>query len=292
MGRNKAALFILLALPAAALAGNGTEGATPPRRHVSTLTEQWTPSEQALRMYKQTYFLAYSYNAHPNDAPTSPNQANQGGASYPLDHKEMKFQISVKGHMLGEDRTTLWFGYTQLSFWQFYDFARSQPFRENNFEPELILSHRPQQGTASFINLAFVHQSNGQALPRSRAWNRLYLQAGFQFDLDDGHRLDLLPRVWHRLGGGGIDDDNPDIVHYLGHGDLELRYHHNDKAALSALARSRSLQLDLTLSTELVTGLLHHTDLHLQYFTGYGESLIDYNHKHHTVGIGISMPIE
>jgi phospholipase A1 len=263
-----------------------------------TLAELWAPTEEGLRMYKQIYFLAYSHSSNPNNAPTSPNPNNQVPPSYALDRDEMKFQISVKGHMMGENRTTLWFGYTQLSFWQFYDWAHSQPFRENNFEPELIVSHRPQDWApvagfdTGFINAGFVHQSNGQMLPRSRAWNRIYLQAGLENDLGDERRLIMLPRVWKRLGGGGSDDDNPDIEHYLGHGDLELRYQHNAKAMLSALLRIRSVQLDLALSSELVTPLLHSTNLHLQYFNGYGESLIDYNHKHHTLGIGISMPFE
>src|SRR3970040_2081849 len=90
----------------------------------------------------QIYLLFYSRSSPPKDAPTSPNPDNQVPASYPLDNEEMKFQISVKGRMLGEGRNTLWFGYTQLAFWQFLDKVHSQPFRENNFEPEVILSHR------------------------------------------------------------------------------------------------------------------------------------------------------
>ncbi|MBU1775548.1 MAG: phospholipase A [Gammaproteobacteria bacterium] len=287
---KRALLALLLALPA--LAAAAAEAQRP-----TSLAEQWTPSEQALRMYKQNYFLFFAHSSNPNDTPTSPNPANQVPPSYQLDQNEMKFQISLKAHMMGEGRSTLWFGYTQLSFWQFYDFERSQPFRENDFEPELILSHRPEGKElggfdASFLNLAIVHHSNGQVLPRSRAWNRVYLQAGLERDFGEGRKLALLPRVWKRLGAGGAEDDNPDIAEYLGHGDLELRYQHNGLATLTALLRIRSVQLDLALSSELVTPLLHNTSLHLQYFDGYGESLIDYNQRHRTLGIGISMPFE
>lgn len=287
-----ALLALLLALPILAA---GVEEDRPERQ--PTLAEQWSPSEQALRMHKQNYFLFFARSSNPNDTPTSPNPANQVPPSYQLDHKEMKFQISLKALMMGEGRTALWFGYTQLSFWQFYDFPQSQPFRENNFEPELILSRRLAGKDiggfdAAFVNLALVHQSNGQVLPRSRAWNRIYLQAGLERDFGAGRRLILLPRVWKRLGAGGVDDDNPDIAEYLGHGDLELRYLHNNQATLTALLRIRSVQFDLALSSKLVTPLLHNTSLHLQYFDGYGESLIDYNQRHRTIGIGISMPYE
>lgn len=272
--------------------------ALPAKTPSRSLAEQWMPSDEGLRMYKQTYYLFYSHSSRPNDTPTSPNPNNQVPPSYALDKDEMKFQISVKGHMMGENRTTLWFGYTQLSFWQFYDWEHSQPFRENNFEPELILSHRPQDWSpapgwsTAFINTGVVHQSNGQVLPRSRGWNRIYVQAGLERDFGDERKLVMLPRLWKRLGSGGIDDDNPDIEHYLGHSDLELRYQHNDKAVLTALLRIRSVQLDLALSSKLLTSMLHSTNLHLQYFNGYGESLIDYNQRHHTLGIGISMPFE
>jgi phospholipase A1 len=273
-----------------------------PEPHVKersrSLAAEWTPSDELLRVYKQNYFLVYSHSSRPNDTPTSPNPDNQVAASYPLDNKEMKFQISIKGHMLGEKRHTLWFGYTQLSFYQIYDGAHSNPFRESNYEPELIYSYRPESPVprgvmnASMLNVGFVHQSNGQTLPRSRSWNRLYIQVGLEKDFGDNGKLALLPRWWKRIGGGTSDDDNPDITSYLGHGDLEARYY-KGKLVLSALARRRSLQIDLAFQTPELLGIqIKNSNLHLQLFDGYGESLIDYNQRHHTIGFGISLPFE
>lgn len=263
------------------------------------LAANWTPSDPLLRVYKQNYFLFYSHSSQPNSAPTSPNTKDQAPFSYPLDNKEMKFQISIKAHMLGEARHTMWFGYTQLSFWQIYDTEHSGPFRDTNHEPELIYSYRPESLSlgsgisAKFLNSGIVHQSNGQALPRSRSWNRMYVQVGLESDFGDNGKLALLPRAWRRLGGGGTaDDDNPDIMHYLGYGDIEARYYYG-QGVLSAIAKRRSLQLDLAIPAPSLFGIkVHNTDFHLQVFSGYGESLIDYNQRHSTVGIGMSLPFE
>jgi phospholipase A1 len=258
------------------------------------LADEWAPSASPLNVYKQNYFLFYSHLSQPNNAPTSPNPQNQVPFSYSLENREMKFQISVKSHLVGEDKHTLWFGYTQLSFWQAYDTAHSNPFRETNYEPEIIYSYRPEHlmlgsTTVSFLNGGLVHQSNGQSLPRSRSWNRIYAQAGLENDIGNNQRLALLVRYWKRLDGGGANDDNPDIVNYLGHGDLEARYYYGP-GMLSAIARSRSIQLDLAVSLWPVG--IKNSNLHFQYFDGYGESLIDYNQKHTTLGVGISMPFE
>jgi len=298
--------LLALQLFLAASAKAGDDARSEPEKRIRSirmvqdrnLAAEWTPSDQSLRVHKQTYFLAYSHSSQPNNAPDSPNPQNRVPYSYPLDNKEMKFQISIKGHMLGEDRHTLWFGYTQLSFWQVYDTEHSGPFRENNHEPELIYSFRPENLSpgfgmnASILNAGIVHQSNGQALPRSRSWNRLYIQAGLERDFGDSTRLALLPRVWKRIGGGAVDDDNPDITHYLGYGEIEGRYYF-EKGVLSALARRHSLQLDLAIPAPSLLGIqLHNTYIHLQLFDGYGESLIDYNQRHHTFGVGVSLPVE
>jgi len=294
----------LLSLTAAANAGDdtgaesGKQGRLLKMVRDRSLAAEWTPSDEALRVYKQTYFLFYSHSSQPNSAPTSPNPNNQVPFTYPLDNKEMKFQISVKGHILGENRHTLWFGYTQQSFWQIYDTEHSNPFRESNYEPELIYSFRPDslrlgsKVNVSHLNAGFAHQSNGQALPRSRGWNRAYFQAGLESDFGDHGKLALLPRVWKRIGGGTIDDDNPDINHYLGQGEIEARYYYG-RGVLSMLARIHSFQLDLAIPAPSLLGIrIHNTNLHLQLFSGYGESLIDYNQRHHTFGVGISLPFE
>jgi phospholipase A1 len=261
------------------------------------IAEEWVPSDEPIRVYKQNYFLVYSHSSQPNNAPTSPNPENRVPYTYSLDNNEIKFQISLKAHLLGENKHALWFGYTQLSMWQAYDKVHSAPFRENDYEPELIYSFRPDHlelggMTASFLNAGLVHQSNGQALPKSRNWNRFYIQAGMERDFGGYGKLALLPRWWKMLGGNAIEDDNPDILHYLGHGEFEARYYY-DQGALSAIARVHSIQLDLALPAPLLLGvLIQNANFHLQFFSGYGESLIDYNQKHTTYGLGISMPFE
>lgn len=261
------------------------------------IAEEWEPSDEPVRVYKQNYFLFYSHSSQPNNAPTSPNPDNHVPYTYSLDNKEIKFQISLKAHLMGEKQHALWFGYTQLSLWQAYDRAHSNPFRENDYEPELIYSFRPVNlalagATVSFLNAGLVHQSNGQSLPKSRNWNRFYLQVGMERDFGDNGKLALQPRWWKIIGGDTIGDDNPDIAHYLGHGEFEARYYFR-QSVLSAIARTHSLQLDLALPAPLMLGvLIQNANFHLQYFNGNGETLLDYNQRHLTYGFGISMPFE
>lgn len=274
-----------------------------PATQESYLLDAWDPDQKnVLSAYRQNYFLPISVSSNPNNAPTSPNPDNRVPFSYPLDNKEAKFQFSFKAKLWAEDSRdwALWFGYSQLSFWQFWDPSHSRPFRESNYEPELIVSKRFSNEGSSFaprlLNVAVDHQSNGQSNPRSRSWNRLYVQAGFENDNFHGGKLIVMPRLWARIlqESNPAQNDNPDITHYLGYGDIELRYFNHYE--FSAIARIRSLQMDFSYPLE---ELLRHFspdwhsdfDLHLQYFTGYGESLIDYNQRHSTWGVGLSLPV-
>jgi phospholipase A1 len=261
------------------------------------ITEEWLPSDEPVRVYKQNYFLVYSHSSQPNNSPTSPNSNNQVPFSYSLDNKEVKFQISVKGNVMSVNRHALWIGYTQLSFWQAYDHNHSSPFRENNYEPELIYSYRPENlglagASVSYLNAGLVHQSNGQTLPRSRNWNRYYIQAGIERNFGENGTLAIQPRWWKQIRGISNADDNWDITHYLGRGEIEARYYYK-QGVLSAIARIHSLQLDLAIPAPRVLGILiQNANFHLQFFNGNGESLMDYNQRHHTFGFGISMPFE
>lgn len=257
------------------------------------LVHEWTP-ENELKAYKKNYLLLFDFSSDPNNLPTSPNPQNQVLLPSALDIKEAKFQISVKHDLADfQEYGSLWFAYTQRSFWQFYDGARSRPMREHNFEPELIYSLSPTD--FSILNMGAVHQSNGESNPRSRSWDRVYIQPGIEVDLG-GARVVLLTRWWQRIQEPLLTDDNPDIVNYLGYREFELRYVEDNRWEISAISRINSIQWDIAAPWTSWLGMddtdEHNGNIHLQYFNGYGESLLDYNQSHVSWGVGLSFPFE
>lgn len=87
---------------------------------------------------------------------------------------EMVFQISAKQRLFA---TNFFFGYTQKSFWQIYDQDRSRPFRETNYNPEVFYRWTPDPEVWHHwgVDVGLEHESNGQSLPESRSWNRVYV---------------------------------------------------------------------------------------------------------------------
>jgi phospholipase A1 len=269
------------------------------------LEKEWAPNDATLVTHKLNYTLIYSKTSKTNALPYSPNPNNQVLTALPPDDRDMKIQFSMK-HNIGDfDRLgSLWVGYTLLSFWQVYDEAHSRPFRENNYEPELIYSTYPDAlfGKSRFnpdiLNFGVVHQSNGQPEPRSRSWNRFYVQTGIEQNYAGDRKFIALVRAWKRIAESSSNDDNPDITQYLGRGEVELRYSQNKNWEATIVLKGRSTQLDLSAPWTAYRLLAlaapgeHNTNIHLQYFSGYGESLIDYNHRHETWGLGVSFPFE
>ncbi len=257
------------------------------------LAHEWEPSDE-LKAYKKNYLLFFAFSSQPNNLPTSPNPQNQVLTPSALDIKEVQFQISLKHDLVDfQEYGSLWLAYTQRSFWQYYDSARSRPFRENNYEPELIYSLRPDD--SSILNLGVVHQSNGESNPRSRSWDRVYIQPGIELG-DGGGRLVLLARWWQRIQEDPLVDDNPDIVNFLGYREFELRYIEDSNWELSVISRIRSTQLDIAAPWSSWLALdnseEHDINVHLHYFNGFGESLLDYNQSHVTWGMGVSFPFD
>src|SRR5437763_13415608 len=87
----------------------------------------------------------------------------------------------------GDGMDSLWFAYSQLSYWQLFTPELSRPFRNTDHEPEVlyvapIQSALPGEWRLRMGGLGIVHQSNGQSLPLSRSWNRVYLLAGAEKD--------------------------------------------------------------------------------------------------------------
>ncbi len=299
-----AAILALVPFPARAQERAAAEPHQPARllqegvadTSLSPLSRQWELDARAkqgtflFRPHRPTYVLFARYSSDPNDRPSSPTRGAAPTINY--DRLEAKFQLSFKLKLaqgVVAQRVDLWFAYTQQSNWQVYNGAISRPFRETDHEPELMAVVPVRYGIGPldlrFLNLGLVHQSNGQSDPLSRSWNRAYLQAG----LERG-RFALLARSWYRFPESRDKDDNDDIENYVGRGELlavrEWRGH-----TLAVLARNSlttrhnrgSLQLDWKFP---VYGRLRG---YVQGFTGYGESLIDYNHRQSTIGLGITL---
>ena len=272
---------------------------TPQGTKPSSLDERWdldgapSPALFALRAYKPVYILPAFYLSSPTTTITSPNRDNQGTTPGPLDHLEGKFQISVKAKLLenvGFDGSNFWFGYTQSSRWQVYNHQTSRPFRETDYEPELMYTAPTDYSllgvTGRLVGLSLTHQSNGRDLPQSRSWNRVIGQIG----LEAGDWT-VLVRPWLRLREKADKDDNADILDYVGRGEvIGIRKLGNQQIAvtlrhsLKGGDRSRgSVALDYAFP------LYGYLKGHVQFFHGYGESLIDYNHRQTSIGIGLSV---
>ena len=238
----------------------------------------------ALRPHQPTFFLPVRYSNRTNDSPQSPSQPVS--PSVPLDNTEAEFQFSLKlkaGENLFGSDIDVWLGYTQQSQWQVYNGEISRPFRETDYQPEVFFSLPTRYDflglTGRFINLGLVHQSNGRAEPLSRSWNRIYAQFGFE-----RNGFALLVRPWYRLQEEASADNNPDIVHYMGHGDVTAIYQRG-RQQFSLLARYNNGYgaLQGTWSFPIQERLMGYVKV----FNGYGETLIDYNWNQTTIGVGI-----
>jgi phospholipase A1 len=268
-------------VPLKPVSGTGSPTALSVRWELEPETKQglW-----ALRPHQPTFFLPLRYSNRTNDSPQTPSQPVS--ASVPLDNTEAEFQFSLKlkagENLLGSD-IDMWLGYTQQSQWQVYNGEISRPFRETDYQPEVFFSLPTRYDflglTGRFINLGLVHQSNGRAEPLSRSWNRVYAQFGFE-----RRNFALLVRPWYRLKEDAPTDNNPDIVHYMGHGDVTAIYQ-SGRHQFSLLGRYNNGvgALQGTWSFPIQGRLMGY----VKAFSGYGETLIDYNWNQTTIGVGI-----
>lgn len=248
---------------------------------------KWSP--YVLTAHKQNYILPYTYNKNLNPI------YNLTGDQSLLDKQEAKFQLSVKVPLADNDlffnNDSLDFGFTVKSFWQVYNDEISAPFRETNYNPEIFYTVPTEfkpGGADTVVRVGAEHESNGRTQLLSRSWNRVYTQF---FYAKDNYLVSLKP--WYRIPEDVKDnpldakgDDNPDIDDYMGYFELKgvATY---EKLEFSTLVRNNMRgdnkgAVELGLSFPLWGRVRGYT----QYFNGYGESLIDYNHRVERIGIG------
>lgn len=295
------------------------------QKYFSIMEKQWDlrsdkPKERnifVLWPYRPCFFLPLAYNSSPNDS----TQLDVDPKAKSL-YNEVKFQLSFKFKIWRDivrieeikkiiERSTgirgidVWITYTQQSFWQLYNSAFSAPFRDTNYEPELLINFDMQRkipglmGTKlQFINVGFNHQSNGRAEPLSRSWNRIVANVGIEnsFGLENNDNFNLLLKTWYRVPEDAAHDDNPDLTDYMGYGELwGMLYWKNQRFAVMLRNNLRSenkgaVQLDWSMPLSTIhESLAKKISLYVQYFNGYGESLLDYNTSINRISAGLML---
>jgi phospholipase A1/A2 len=263
----------------------------------SVMSRQWEldPASRkdpfVIRLHRPNYMLPFTYNNSPNSGAMLDNDRNAESQNI-----EAKFQLSFKVKLwediLGKDMD-LWFAYTQLSYWQVYNKTFSSPFRESNYEPELLLNFRTDYNLfglkGRIINIGINHQSNGRGQLLSRSWNRIVANIGFE-----RNNFNLLLKTWYRLPESRHEDDNREILKYMGYGELWGTYYWKDhrfgimlRNNLRTIDNKGAIQLDWSFPFPFIKK--NRVSGYVQYFNGYGESLLDYDKSINRIGIGLML---
>jgi outer membrane phospholipase A len=216
-----------------------------------------------------------------------------------------KFQFSFKYRLFSERGsfvrehpflTGFHIAYTQTSLWDWN--APSSPFLDSSYKPEFFYEasgvDRGLLGKSARLDFqgGVHHESNGKGGTDSRSLSIAYLQPTFVVGKTGGLQLSLAPRAWIYLGSLS---DNPDIKNFRGHVELRTIVGWTDWWQLSATGRvgddwdRGSLQLDLTYPLMALFSKNVALYLHVQYFWGYGETLLHYNDRTSSLRVGFAL---
>ncbi|WP_252374445.1 phospholipase A [Hydrogenophaga sp. 2FB] len=246
--------------------------------------------------YQPSYVLPLHVTSRINRAPQSPTQA---AVAQPDNRREeAKFQLSLRTKVLqnvGLPGGDLWAAFTVQAMWQVYTHADSRPFRNTDYQPELVYVVPTAQRFRAlpfgwqwrYTQLGVAHQSNGQSDPLSRSWNRTYVGAGFERG-----NWTFSTRINHRLSERPENNNNPDLVDYRGRAEFNLGWAsglqtvslHHRTSLRGGNTGSSQLAWTYPVSRDQPNGLRWYVQL----FSGYGETLSDYNFRQTSVGAGVS----
>jgi len=199
-----------------------------------------------------------------------------------------RFQLSFKYRLfdrqLGWGREQPWLagfylGYTQTSFWNLQD--ESKPFRDTSYRPSLFWAWARTDAKTwiDALRAGYEHESNGKEGAQSRSIDILFVQPQWRWDRADGKRLEFAPKLY-----GYLDkEENPDIQRYRGYADWQLRYGDEIRSwratARTGTAGKGSLTLDWFERTRVLGFGAISGYLHVQFFAGYGENILDYDRR-------------
>ena len=243
--------------------------------------------------HKPNYLLPFTYNEKIQSYDVYQNAFEDGDQQA----FEVKFQVSFKIPLFSVEKISfldapiaVYFGYTQLSFWQAYNTDNSSPFRESNYEPEIFAVWQPNialndNWSLKLASVNFTHQSNGKTDELSRSWNRV--ESSLMFE---NQNIAIAVNPWYRLPESASEDDNADLLDYYGHGKVSAIYTNNNHTfTLTSRNNLESTFSQGSVSVDWSFPLGSKVRGYVQVFSGYGNSLIEYNEYTNSIGLGISL---
>ena len=199
-----------------------------------------------------------------------------------------KFQISFKYNPF--DLWPFYLGYTQTSLWDLH--SNSKPFRDTAYRPALFYLNdhtwSSADGRLRFDwQAGLEHESNGRDGLASRSISTIFVRPRLEWRFSDDVRLTLSTKFYDYLEKA----DNPDIADYRGYADLQIGLLSYDWRLTTTLRKGTvgskgSIQVDAVLPLRVTDEILARVGVHgvngyffLQYFNGWGETILDYNRK-------------
>jgi len=204
-----------------------------------------------------------------------------------------KFQISLRFRLFDDHGRLarrlpwiddLYLSFSQTSLWDLGEL--SKPFTDSSYRPRLFYANydlaRFLDGKLRVgIESGLGHESNGKEGEASRSYNMLYARPTLTFGDPDGFRAYFAPLIHNYIAVS----DNPDIDDYRGYVDWLAGVGSKGGLDFWGVLRkgTRSDYGSIELNASYPLSKLSGGDLTgwllLQYFNGYGESLLDYNRK-------------
>jgi outer membrane phospholipase A len=220
--------------------------------------------------------------------------------SYPA----AEFQVSLKYKVLDfkdnwDPLTHLYFAYTQTSFWEL--FTEDPSFYDTSYKPSGFFYYPDVLRNKFFqldLQIGGEHESNGRGGTEERSFNTIYLQPTATIDLPDNLQLSLQPRAWFYMYVG---DNDENIADYHGYADLLAALTFLDPTSGEKIQLSTKfligdegshagLRFDLRFNLVNAPVLRKFNPaIQVQYFTGYGQTLLQYNQPSHALRAGLCL---
>lgn len=246
--------------------------------------EELIPSNYiGIAFYKPTYFLPFYYTGSPDNAA----YANQTPRNEQLKKSEVKYQISLKAPLwknVYNNRSNLYFAYTLLSYWQLYN--KRSFVRSNDYEPEFFLANQLNRciyknWQLDFLNVGYTHQSNGFGNGQQRGWDRIYLD--FVTSIQDV-LIDFRP--WYIIHA---NSKNSNVGDYLGYARFIAAYKFHGNVVSFEWTNIGTSPKRATGNLTWSIPFTPYLKGYVEVFSGYGQSLIEYNHRTNSAGVGLAL---